>query len=232
MSLLKSNSIQIGQSTTATNNFTLSVPSSPDGTIKLARGNSGATTADIFSVSGSGAITGATISGATINSSTVNGGSITLGTAQSTTSGTAIDFTGIPSWVKRITMSLAQVSTNGSSMYQIRLGTNSGIVSSGYDSVGTHSGYSQAGYASTTGILIPSGAPDNSTCGHVLITKHTGNAWVSSICAGIKNTANLYWSWNGGSFISLSDTLVSIRLTTVNGSDTFDAGSVNIMYEG
>ena len=54
MSLLKANSIQIGQSATATNNFTPSVPASPDGTIKLARGNSGATTADVFSVNASG----------------------------------------------------------------------------------------------------------------------------------------------------------------------------------
>jgi hypothetical protein len=54
MSLLKANSVQIGQSTTGTNNFTLSVPSSPDGTIKLARGNSGATTADILSVASDG----------------------------------------------------------------------------------------------------------------------------------------------------------------------------------
>ena len=56
MSLIKSNSIQIGQSTTATQNFTLSVPSSPDGTIKLARGNSGATTNDVFSVNATGSL--------------------------------------------------------------------------------------------------------------------------------------------------------------------------------
>jgi hypothetical protein len=56
MSLLKSNSVQIGQSATATQNFTLSVPSSPDGTIKLARGNSGATTADVLTVDASGVV--------------------------------------------------------------------------------------------------------------------------------------------------------------------------------
>lgn len=60
MSLLKANSVQIGQSATATNNFTLAVPSSPDGTIKLARGNSGATTADILSVASTGRVTMAT----------------------------------------------------------------------------------------------------------------------------------------------------------------------------
>ena len=54
MSLIKANAIQIGQSNTATENFTLEVPSSPDGTIKLARGNAGATTQDVLSVDASG----------------------------------------------------------------------------------------------------------------------------------------------------------------------------------
>ena len=54
MSLIKANAVQIGQSPTATQNFTLAVPSAPDGTIKLARGNSGATTQDVLSVDASG----------------------------------------------------------------------------------------------------------------------------------------------------------------------------------
>jgi hypothetical protein len=58
MSLIKANAVQIGQSGTATQNFTLAVPSSPDGTIKLARGNSGATTQDVLSVDASGNING------------------------------------------------------------------------------------------------------------------------------------------------------------------------------
>ena len=58
MSLIKANAVQIGQSPTATQNFTLAVPSSPDGTIKLARGNSGATTQDVLSVDASGNING------------------------------------------------------------------------------------------------------------------------------------------------------------------------------
>ena len=56
MSLIKTNAVQIGQSGIATDNFTLAVPSSPDGTIKLARGNSGATTQDVLSVDASGNI--------------------------------------------------------------------------------------------------------------------------------------------------------------------------------
>lgn len=53
MSLLKATSVQIGQSNTATNNFTLTAQAQ-DGTIKLARGNSGATTSDILSVANDG----------------------------------------------------------------------------------------------------------------------------------------------------------------------------------
>lgn len=56
MSLIKANAVQIGQSPTATQNFTLAVPSSPDGTIKLARGNSGVTTQDVMNVSNAGVV--------------------------------------------------------------------------------------------------------------------------------------------------------------------------------
>ena len=58
MSLIKANAVQIGQSGTATENFTLAVPSSPDGTIKLARGNANATTQDVLSVDASGNVNG------------------------------------------------------------------------------------------------------------------------------------------------------------------------------
>ena len=48
MSTLKTNNVQVGQSVTATNNFTLYQPSPPDGTVRLGVGNSGATTADVL----------------------------------------------------------------------------------------------------------------------------------------------------------------------------------------
>jgi len=91
MSLLKSNSVQIGQSATATQNFTLSVPSSPDGTIKLARGNSGATTADVLSVDASGNVT------ATLSASSIPNASITAAKLNGAQSGSAPIF-GIRAW--------------------------------------------------------------------------------------------------------------------------------------
>lgn len=54
MSTLKTNNVQVGQSATATNNFTLYQPSTPDGTVRLGVGNTGATTADVITVNNSG----------------------------------------------------------------------------------------------------------------------------------------------------------------------------------
>ena len=79
MSLIKANAVQIGQSPTATQNFTLAVPSSPDGTIKLARGNAGATTQDVLSVDASGNVSfaGTTALGNISNSTAIATGSTT-----------------------------------------------------------------------------------------------------------------------------------------------------------
>jgi hypothetical protein len=54
MSTLKTNNVQVGQSVTATNNFTLYQPSSPDGTVRLGVGNSEATSADAVIVDNAG----------------------------------------------------------------------------------------------------------------------------------------------------------------------------------
>jgi hypothetical protein len=54
MSTLKTNNVQVGQSVTATNNFTIYQPSSPDGTVRIGIGNSGATTGDVLTANSSG----------------------------------------------------------------------------------------------------------------------------------------------------------------------------------
>jgi len=228
MSLLKANSVQIGQSTTGTNNFTLSVPSSPDGTIKLARGNSGATTADILSINASGVITGSTFSGATINSSTVNGGTIASATAQASTSGTAIDFTGIPSWVKRLTVMFSGISTNSASLPIIQLGTSAGVKVSDYIGKTYDSGSGVVSYSSGF-TLASDNADGNILYGTVTITLLASNAFTTTGLLS-RSDANNQYRMAGG--VTLSSTLDRIRITTVNGTDTFDAGSINIMYEG
>jgi len=156
---------------------------------------------------------------------------IVSGTAVASTSGTSIDFTGIPSWVKRITVMLSGVSTNGTSNVQIQIGsgsfTTSGYVGGNGNAVlsGTSGG---ANY--TTGLPITSTAAATVFHGAVVLAliNSATNAWVSFSSIGFSNVAA---GGGGGGSITLSGVLDRVRITTVNGTDTFDAGTINIIYE-
>jgi len=155
---------------------------------------------------------------------------ITSGTAQATTSGTSADFTGIPSWVKRITVMLRGVSVSGISSLQIQIGSGS-FTTSGYLSAGANvgNGGSTDVSNSTSGFVLSSQNLSTTVMhGNVVICNQSGNVWTSSGVLGRSDAAAILWS--AGS-LSLSGVLDRLRLTTVNGTDTFDAGSVNILYE-
>lgn len=151
---------------------------------------------------------------------------MTLGTAVATTSGTAIDFTSIPSWVKRITVMFSGVSTNGASFKRVQIGTSSGIETTGY--LGSSS--QNATPATTTGGFdIASNAAADVIHGMITIVSFGSNTWICTLMTGKSDAGTVH---TGGFSKTLSGTLDRIRLTTVNGTDTFDAGSVNILYEG
>lgn len=158
-------------------------------------------------------------------------GVINSGTAQNSTSGTSIDFTGIPSGTKRITVMFNGVSTNGSSLLRIQLGAGS-ITSSGYlgASVGPTQSQTTSGVQFASGFDIqPFSASASSVyVGTVVFTLVTSNTWS---CFGVvTQTASITAAVLGGA-IPLAGTLDRVRITTVNGTDTFDAGSINILYE-
>ena len=154
-------------------------------------------------------------------------GTITSGTTVATTSGTSIDITGIPSWAKRITVIFNGVSTNGSVNKLFQLGTSGGIVSSGYTSTVAITGPTTAGATSTAGYIMWGSSAPEVLEGHAIITHMGSNIWVfSSTC----RITTQYMQMSSGS-VTLSGTLDRIRLTTV-ASDTYDAGSINIFYEG
>jgi len=169
-------------------------------------------------------------SGLTISSYTAGASLITSGTAQASTSGTSIDFTGIPSWVKRITVMFNGVSTNGVSVVQVQLGSGS-PTTSGYlaSATGALNGYSPLVTNPTTGFqIIADGSAGYVRSGTLVCTLVGSNIWVA---AGNGNDSASARFWLCGGSVSLSGTLDRIRITTVNGTDTFDAGSINILYE-
>ena len=158
-----------------------------------------------------------------------NGTLLISGTAVSA-SGTSVDFTGIPSWVKRITVMINSLSTNGSSIPQIQLGTSSGVATTGYSghAAAINSGTGQAGV--TSGHIINSGSSAPSGfCGHIVFTNISSNNWVGS--GLVLNTLAAGAMAMSASIVGLSGTLDRVRITTVNGTDTFDAGVINLLWE-
>jgi hypothetical protein len=156
--------------------------------------------------------------------------SLTSGTAVASTSGTAIDFTGIPSTAKRITVMLNGVSVSGTSSFLVQIGSGS-ITSSGYNScsAGVINAAPPSVTTSTAGYAIASDTASDVKNGHMVITLMGSNLYVSSHTFGGDSTRDVVW-WGGGS-VTLAGTLDRVRITTVSGTDTFDAGSINIMYE-
>lgn len=158
---------------------------------------------------------------------------MTSGTAQMTTSGTSIDFTSIPSWVKRITVLFSGVSTSGTSPMQAQLGTSSGPETTGY--AASNTGFASIGLTnvtSTSGFYLTISnsyqSAANTYSGSIVFSNISGNVWVCSASLGGTTTAQSFIT-NGAK--SLAGTLDRVRITTANGTDTFDAGTINIIYE-
>ena len=151
--------------------------------------------------------------------------SLVSGTAQATTSGTNIDFPSIPSWVKRITVMFNAVSTSGTSILQMQIGDSGGIETSGY--VGAVGNRAAENFY-TSGYLLNRGFTASSTgSGLAVLTLVSGNIWV--ISGTIASSATDAPAFFAGTK-TLSDTLTQLRITTT-GADTFDAGTINILYE-
>jgi len=164
----------------------------------------------------------------TINSGAVLG--ITSGTAVASTSGTSIDFTSIPSWVKRITVMLDQVSTSGTSQYQLQIGTSGGIQNTGYVGCSAYlvAGPIASNFTSGWGIA-PSVLAADTYSGQIILALLNSSTGLWTCNSVLYRTTQIVM---GGGSKTLSGTLDRVRITTVNGTDTFDAGSINILYEG
>ncbi len=147
-----------------------------------------------------------------------------------TVSGTTVDFTSIPSWVRRITVMFIGVSTSGTSNILVQLGDSGGVETTGYVSQANTFNSAPGGTASTAGFLmLNTTVAANSYSGVVPICNPNGNDWVTSGVL-VASTAAQGISIFGG-IKTLSATLDRVRITTVNGTDTFDSGTINIIYE-
>lgn len=213
-------------------------------TLRLNGSTSGYTEIDAPAVAGSNTLrlpTGNGVGGNVLatdgsgNLSWVDGRRMVLETAKPA-SGSSVDFTGIPSWAKRITVVLDNVSVTGTDNILIQLGDSGGVETTGYISTTVYTTYvtsppsiGGSGFSSTAGIIVTGGAPQNWPTGSIQFDNISGNRWIAS---GVYNFANLTTTvgYSAGEK-TLSATLDRVRIT-VTGADTFDNGAVNIIYEG
>ena len=164
--------------------------------------------------------------GVTTNSGAVYN-SIQSDTAKTAT-GTSVDFTSIPSWVKRITVMFSGVSLSGTSDLLIQVGDSGGFETSGYLSTSSAMASGGTGIStSTIGFVIRSASGASISSGVMMLATLGSNLWVSSYSGKQSSSVTAV----SGGDKTLSDTLTQVRITTVNGTDTFDAGSINILYE-
>jgi hypothetical protein len=178
-----------------------------------------------------GAVTTAKIADANVTPAKLSQ-KLTFDTAKASTSGTSIDFTGIPSWAKRITLLFSGVSTSGTSDKRIRLGVGGSFVATGYVTSKARATTAAANGSSTAGFeFMNEGQAAEIVSGQMVFTNVTGNTWVGSGQLATTSGNQPGALFSGGN-VALSGALDSIRVTTVNGTDTFDAGDINISYEG
>jgi hypothetical protein len=157
-------------------------------------------------------------------STVVYGSPVFAGTAVASTSGTSIDFTDIPSWVNRITIMFSGVSTNSTSPVIIRMGTSSGIETTGYLSGAAVAGITST--ASTVGFTTIFNTAANVRHGSFVLTTLGSNIWTGT---GLLNDGSSVVVIAGTK--TMPSTLDRVRITTVAGNQTFDAGTINILYE-
>ena len=206
---------------------TWTTPSTASGTVTSVATGTGLTGGPI-TTTGTIAIdnTVVTLTGSqTLTNKTIQGGAITSGTAVASTSGTSIDFTGLPSWVKRITVMFREVSQTGNDNFLIQLGTSSGPITSGY--ISSCSGGSSP--TSTAGFIVAEDTAAEKDIGQLVISIFSTSSWIAS---GTFTRSGSTAIRNSAGQLTGAGTIDRVRITTTGGTNTFDFGSVNILYEG
>lgn len=209
-------------------------------TLRLNGSTSGYTEIDAPAVAGNNTLLLPTGNGTADQALVTNGsgtlswsdrGRMTLATSQASSSGTAIDFTGVPSWAKRVTVMFTDVSTNGTSNPLVQIGSGSVVTTAYVCSSSLQYGTNLVTQASfTTGFGIISNQASDSIFGTLVLQYTYPTVWVASGTIAIVGRTGI--SSTAGRSASLTGTLDRVRITTVNGTDAFDGGNINLLYEG
>jgi hypothetical protein len=161
-------------------------------------------------------------------SGTLEWGNMTTTATAVSATGTSVEFLSIPSWVNRIHFMFDGVSSSGSGSWLIQLGDSGGYETTGYVGAGSLLTSSVVTTGSTSGFILPSDTSSGIYSGVISISRLTGNTWTASGSIGNESGTDRLLITSGSK--TLSDVLTQVRLVNVLGTDTFDAGTINISY--
>jgi len=158
---------------------------------------------------------------------------ISVGTTVATTSGTSVTIdAAVPSWVKRITLLFNGVSSSGTSNWLVQIGPSGGVETSSYVAASFLQSVapSSVQVAVTNGFPVYSGSGNQTMTGEMRITTAGSSLWIES-GTFLNNDASPEYTITSAGSKTITGTLARIVITTVNGTDTFDAGAITPVYE-
>ena len=149
-------------------------------------------------------------------------------------SGTSLTFGSIPTGTSFIVVTMHDFSSSGGDEWMVQIGDSGGIETADYRSQRS---------ANTNGSLGSDGTPNsNESKGFGITVDAAGNAFGGQMILSLHHPTNHTWvssssfrrdeydhSFGAGSK-DLSAELTQVRITTKGGSESFDAGTINIMY--
>ena len=149
-------------------------------------------------------------------------------------SGTSMTFGSIPTGTSFIVVTMHDFSSSGADEWMVQIGDSGGIETADYRSQRS---------SNTNGSLASDGTPNsNESKGFGITVDAAGNAFGGQMILSLHHPTNHTWtssssfrrdgfdhSWGAGSK-DLSAELTQVRITTKGGSESFDAGTINIMY--
>lgn len=186
----------------------------------------GRTTASTGAIEEITVSTGLTLSAGSLTATNVG---ITLGTPVAATSGTSIDFTGIPATTKQITINFDVVSTNNTSPFLIQIGDSGGIETSGYTGGGYEGNGTIAVYTAGFGLGVQQvAARVHSGTITLTLLSSSANTWACTGAIGRDTDGAVYFTAGSKSTSAVLD---RVRVTTAAGTAAFDAGTINITYQ-
>lgn len=154
-----------------------------------------------------------------------------LRAAQNATGLSAVNFTDIPAWARRITILVRGVSSSAGNFMAVQLGDSGGYETSGYTAVAARfAGGASATVTESGGFLVSAFILSTHVHGGTLVIERVGTSGNEWVCTGTMSSQSGAIAGFSSGGKELSAALDRLRIITTGG-DTFAGGVFALSYE-